>query len=145
MNSPTSAPRRETVDALIRCLSHPNPEIRFWAVFGLGTSTSEQQSYRQLVTSALRPLIGDSSEARGYWSVGDETRAMLAQWDREMHADVQRESAGILAGPEEDSAKWRWARCYCRNSAGLDGEVVRSVTYRGIWWSLSPVPPRYPE
>lgn len=145
MNSPTSAPRRETVDALIRCLSHPNPEIRFWAVFGLGTSTSEQQSYRQLVTSALRPLIGDSSEARGYWSVGDETRAMLAQWDREMHADVQRESAAILAGPEEDSAKRRWARCYCRDSTGVHCEVVRSVTYRGIWWSLSRRTPGHRE
>lgn len=137
--------RRETADALLRCLNHPNPEIRFWAVFGLGSSTSEQQSYRQLVTSALRPLIGDSGEARHFWSVGDEARAMLAQWDREMHADVQRESAAILAGPDQDSAKWRWARCYCRDSTGVHCEVVRSVTYRGISWSLPPVPPRYPE
>lgn len=92
--------RRESADALLRCLNHPNPEIRFWAVFGLGSSTSDHRSYHEPVTRALRPLIGDSGEARGYWSVGDEARAMLAQWDRGMHDEVQRETSAILAGPD---------------------------------------------
>lgn len=127
-------PRRETVDAFLRCLLHPHPSIRFWAVFGLGSSTADRRAYDNVVTHALRPLVSDSSEEQGYWSVGDEARAMLAYRNRGMNEEVRRECEAIATGGEVSLAKRRWAGNYYWHPGAKEMPVSRSVSYRDITW-----------
>lgn len=104
--------RRETVESYLRCLLHPDPGVCFWAVFGLGCSTYGYPSYHEEVTGALRPLTGDANEEPGYWSAGDEARAMLAYRDPGMNEEVRREGAAIVPAPDANPIKRRWAENY---------------------------------
>lgn len=106
-------PHRDTLHAYARCLANPDPEVRFWAAFGLGSMSSDKPAYHRFATEALTPLVNDAGAAPEFWwPVGYEARAMLANWDREVWAGVQAESATIQSNPEADARLRRWAETY---------------------------------
>jgi hypothetical protein len=70
-----SSLRRVASTCLIRQLSSPQPELRFWSAFSLGKLRAKQAKHR------LRALITDDARLEGFWSVGEEASDALQRID----------------------------------------------------------------
>ena len=57
--------------ALIHALRDPAVEVRFWAVFALGSHPARK------AVAALEPMLADDAVLPGWWSVSREAEAML--------------------------------------------------------------------
>lgn len=100
---------RSTIDALIGALADPDVRIRFWAVFGLGSSCrGDARAVR-----AMESVLDDGEMPPGnWWPVGKEALAMLANlspaYRDKLKAAVQKIAADPAATAEE---RW-WAEFY---------------------------------
>jgi len=103
---------RDTIDPLISVLHDSDVRIRFWAVFGLGSSCLGDARAVQ----ALESMLDDDQIPPGdWWSVGKEAFAMLgsmhppvADYKRRLAAETQR----ILASVNVTAEDRRWAEGY---------------------------------
>jgi len=101
--------RRDTLDALIAVLHHPDVRLRFWAVFGLGQSCRGDARALQ----ALEGCLTDEGEPPGnWWPVGREALAMLAGHDERHRVALATEIRRIQATPDALPAERAWAADY---------------------------------
>ena len=91
------------IPVLLFALKDESPELRFWAVFALGNSFMADDR----VEPGLQAVIADKGVAPGWWSVGQEAKAMLTD-----HALLQNEIREILSNPNAPEEDRRWAQCY---------------------------------
>lgn len=118
-----------TFHLLLSLLSHPHPELRFWAVFAVGTMADSHPSWNSEARAALRPLLKDTSAGPpGFWSVGLEARAML-------------KNLGEPCGPPptvtpDETARWQQ---FYDPAAPPDHAAPQLIwaRYRGLSWSRS--------
>jgi hypothetical protein len=103
-----SAPR--ATRALMNALRDPAVEVRFWAVFALGSHPAKK------AIPALEPMLGDSAVLPGWWSVGQEAEAMLDALRTPYggSAELQAKTEAILGDPNASAEGRRWAECYDR-------------------------------
>jgi len=101
---------RETIDALISVLHDPDVRIRFWAVFGLGSSCrGDSRAVR-----ALESMLGDIEVPPGnWWSVGKEALAMLGCLSGEYRMRLTMESRRVLSNRDATDEDRHWAESYC--------------------------------
>ena len=105
--------RLETIEPLISALHDRDVRIRFWAVFGLGSSCrGDARALR-----ALESMLDDDEAPPGnwWWSVGREALAMLgsmypplANYQTRLEAETQRVFSNADASVEDR----RWAEGY---------------------------------
>ncbi len=103
---------------LIAALADPEPAIRFWAVFALGSIRNHKtgQHEDRSVIPALESVLLDNGTMPGsYWSVGREALAMLGRLDPpepryrdQLAMEIQR----VLADPNASIDDRRWAEGY---------------------------------
>lgn len=93
----------EGFEACERCFSDPDPGARFWAVFALGGLAQYRRMWHPAAIRALQPMVNDTGECPGYWSVGQEAQAMLEDMLPAQREAGERERAAILANPEAPS------------------------------------------
>ncbi len=112
----------ETVERLISVLRDSDVRIRFWAVFGLGSSCrGDARALR-----GLESVLADNEVPPGnWWSVGKEALALLGGMEppfREYAARLVEETERVLSSGSATEADRRWAECY---GPGDDGERGR--------------------
>lgn len=117
---------RETMEPLISALSDPDPQIRFWAVFGLGRSCrADLRAIR-----ALESVLDDTATPPGnWWSVGKEALAMLAserQAVNPYHERLMNERERILGDPNATREDHNWAEFYDISKTGVDEDKLES-------------------
>lgn len=103
----------ETVDSLIAMLRDPDVRLRFWSVFGLGSSCRGDARAVQ----ALEAVLDDGETPPGnWWPVGKEALAMLGTMPslpREGYrAKMEAEAMRILSDPPANDDDRRWAGFY---------------------------------
>jgi HEAT repeat protein len=111
-----SVGRRETIGPLISVLHDPDVRIRFWAVFGLGSSCRADARAVQ----ALESVLDDDEVPPGnWWSVGKEALAMLGsmhppleKYKTRLEAETQR----VFSNPDAFVEDRRWAEGYTIDS-----------------------------
>lgn len=104
--------RPGAAEACARSLSDPDPRVRFWAVFALGSIARFRRGLHAFAAARLEPLTGDEGEMPGYWSVGLEARAMLEDIYPERREAGEKGRQAILADANAPKALRRWAECY---------------------------------
>jgi HEAT repeat protein len=112
----------EAIPPLISVLSEPDPGVRFWAVFALGTlgrwrkwAPGAGGRWPGRVIDALEPLLSDEESPSGnWWAVGKEALAMLGSFDPRYRAELDRETQRLLRDPNSSPENSRWAEGYCR-------------------------------
>jgi hypothetical protein len=68
--------RRVSITRLIRLLSDDSADVRFWSSFSLGQLRATQ------ARPALRRILTDRRVIDGWWAIGDEAEAALANLQR---------------------------------------------------------------
>lgn len=103
------------IPSLLAALHDPDPQIRYWAVFSLG-SISHRHSRRQRdprVVPALEAMLHDGAVPSNQWnSVGQEALSVLANDIHGLprYAELyQRELERIRQDPQASEAQRRWA------------------------------------
>jgi HEAT repeat protein len=91
------------IPVLLFALEDESPELRFWAVFALGRFGKTDDR----VAPGLQSVLTDRGVAPGWWSVGQEAKAMLTDC-----ALLQNEIQEILNNPNASDEDRRWAECY---------------------------------
>jgi hypothetical protein len=103
---------RDTIEPLISTLHDHDVRIRFWAVFGLGSSCrADPRAVR-----ALESMLDDDEVPSGnWWSVGKEALAMLGsmhppleKYKTRLEAETQR----VFSKPDASVEDRRWAEGY---------------------------------
>ncbi len=122
-------------DAFIRCLSDPDPVVRFWAVFALGGMARFRPALHPVAIAALQRMVDDAGDVPGYWSVGREARAMIESLIPVHRELAEKERDTILADANAPADLRRWAECYSRKPAA-DGSVHRFIEarYKHLRW-----------
>jgi HEAT repeat protein len=109
------AGNRSTINALISAIDDADVAIRFWAVFGLGSSCGAETR----AAKALESRLNDDKFPPGWWSVGKEALAMLGRVMRPPLAEYSKrlrdEINCVLSDPTSSDEDQRWAEGY-RNS-----------------------------
>lgn len=105
------------IPALLEALRDPDPQLRYWAVFALG-SVSHKHSERQRdprVVPALESMLPDDAVPPAQWnSVGQEALAVLAN---PLHAQpkyaelYEQELERIRQDPDAPERLRKWAGC----------------------------------
>ena len=90
------------IPVLLFALEDESPELRVWAVFALGQLVKTDRVERGLQTALTARGI-----APGWWSVGQEAKAMLTE-----HALLQNEIREVRSNPNASDEDRRWAECY---------------------------------
>ena len=105
--------------ALTSVLSDPNPGVRFWAVFALGSRRrGYASSYDPRAIPALESVLHDDECASPdrWWSVAKEALAMLGQYIEppiKKYRDLlQHEVARVKADPDASKQDKFWADSY---------------------------------
>ena len=97
---------RETAEACAKALDDEVASIRFWAAYTLGQIPVFRKSLRELA-------LDDTAVALGWWSVGREAQAMIANLrgngDKER---LQAEIHSVRQDPSASAGNHRWAECY---------------------------------
>jgi HEAT repeat protein len=91
------------IAVLLFALEEESPKLRFWAVFALGRFSKTDDR----VQPGLRAVLTDRGVAPGWWSVGQEAKAMLTECTL-----LQTEIQEILSNPNASDEDRRWAECY---------------------------------
>jgi hypothetical protein len=98
------------IPVLLLALEDESPELRFWAVFALGRFGKTDD----WVSPGLQSVLTDQGVPPGWWSVGQEAKAMLA--DRAL---LEKEIREILSNPNASDEDRRWAECYFEPASEL--------------------------
>jgi hypothetical protein len=107
---------RETVNACIRAVEDPSPEVRLWAVYTLGCAASSwsvpHPLYGDIVTPVLERALADDGVVPGWWAVRREAQGWLPQLhgSAEEEARLQAEIQTILSDPSASVEEKNWAR-----------------------------------
>ena len=103
---------RETIGALISVLHDPDVRVRFWAVFGLGSSCRGDARAVQ----ALESVLNDDEVPPGnWWSVGKEALAMLGTMRppvADYKAMLAAETQLVFSNGNATAEDRRWAEGY---------------------------------
>jgi hypothetical protein len=106
--------QRKAVPVLLSVLSDPAVEVRFWAVWALGTAAGRMDP---TVMSTLEPKLTDQSMHPGWWSVAREALAVLgtsapsgSQYQQQFDHELARVSSDVNVSPEDR----RWAEFWGR-------------------------------
>jgi hypothetical protein len=104
---------RETAEACAKALDNQDASIRFWAAYTLGEIPVFRNSLRELAVSILERALGDTGVTPGWWSVGREAQAAIAnlRGDGEQER-LQAEIQSVLQDPNASAEDHRWAECY---------------------------------
>ncbi|HET8548849.1 MAG TPA: HEAT repeat domain-containing protein [Bryobacteraceae bacterium] len=94
--------------ALISSLDDPAVEVRFWAVFALGSHPARK------AIPAVEAMLGDHAVLPGWWSVAQEAEAVLdsLRTGCGRSAELQTRVEAILADEHASAEDRRWAECY---------------------------------
>ena len=91
------------IPVVLFALEDESPELRFWAVFALGQWVKTDDR----VERGLQTVLTDRGIAPGWWSVGQEAKAMLTA-----HALLQNEIREVRSNPNASDEDRRWAECF---------------------------------
>jgi HEAT repeat protein len=101
--------QRKAIPVLLSVLSDPAVEVRFWAVWALGTAAGRMDP---TVMSALGRKLTDQSVYPGWWSVARGALAVLgtsvpsgSQYRQQFDHELARVSSDVDVSPEDR----RWA------------------------------------
>jgi hypothetical protein len=87
--------------------------IRFWAAYTLGEIPVFRKSLRGLAISILERALDDTGVAPGWWSVGREAQAMVANLRGNSDQErLQGEIQSVRQDPNASAEDRRWAECY---------------------------------
>ncbi len=101
---------RKTVEACLRAIEDPNPEVRLWAVYTLGYAPSERPVFRGTAIPVLERMLADSGVVPGWWPVRREAQARLANLRGEDDLNrLQAEIQAILKDPTASAEDKYWA------------------------------------
>jgi hypothetical protein len=101
---------RKTVDACLRAIEDPSPEVRLWAVYTLGYAASQRPVFRDTAIPVLERMLADNGVVLGWWAVRREAQARLADLGgpddlNRLHAEIQV----ILNDPAASVEEKHWA------------------------------------
>jgi len=100
----------KTVDACLRAIEDPSPEVRLWAVYTLGYAASERPVFRDTAIPVLERMLADTGVVPGSWAVRREAQTRLANLRGEDDSNrLQAEIQGILKNPAASAEEERWA------------------------------------
>jgi hypothetical protein len=91
---------RETAEACANALHDQHASIRFWATYTLGEIPAFRDSLREVAASILERAINDTEVASGWWSVGREAQAAIANLrgdgeQERLQAEIQAVCYGV--------------------------------------------------
>jgi cell wall-associated NlpC family hydrolase len=106
-------PSRETAEACAKALDDREASIRFWAAYALGEIPVFHDSLRELAVVLLQRALGDIRVAPGWWSVGREAQAAIANLrGNDEQERLQAEIQSVLQDPNASTEDHRWAEYY---------------------------------
>lgn len=105
--------QRIILPTLIELSRDPNPVMRFWCVFALGSQVRYRRKPILAAIRALEARLDDAAAVPGWWQVRLEAIAMLDGVKKSRSRTLFRETIRqVFANPLDHPEKWKWAEEY---------------------------------
>jgi hypothetical protein len=125
--------QRMILPTLIEVSRDPNPVVRFWCVFALGSQLKYRRRPPLAAVRALESLLDDGAAVPGWWQVRLEAIAMLDGVTKSRKRTLFRETIRqVFDKPLDHPEKWKWAVNYvCDNLNELE-IAARRLSETGV-------------